>query len=175
MNWMVLICKNLNSLVKFDWSWPNDSFNLLNVYSIFRYYLPLEKGGSFNEQTWIPWTQECQMGLGFWRRTFYLVNVFHYYLFIRTHLNLLYARMLPRLHSFVGPTLAFCWQFCWFDVDKWRSSDVTLLIGPTKLSTVASMALSPTSPAYVSVMQTILFQVSRWANVGPKWFKGTYL
>ena len=77
--------------------------------------------------------------------------------------------LLTKLRHFVGslidPTLINCdgpMSFC--------SS------GPLNCQRLVrcwSNALSPTSPAYVNVMPTILFQVSRWANVGPTWFKST--
>ena len=34
-------------------------FKFVDVFSLFRYYLPLEKGGSFFEQTGIPFSQWC--------------------------------------------------------------------------------------------------------------------
>ena len=49
---------------KFCWIWPSGSgeeifLYFVNVYSIFANYLPLEKGGSSCEQTWIHSTKGC--------------------------------------------------------------------------------------------------------------------
>ena len=70
---MVLICKTLGPLhprmlcVRFSWNWPSGSgeedFELVNMFSLSRYYLSLAKGmtlhGPLSSQTWISFTQEC--------------------------------------------------------------------------------------------------------------------
>ena len=53
-NWMVIICTKLNPLhprivcTKFGWNWPSDTGggeeDFVNVFSLFHYYPPLEKG-----------------------------------------------------------------------------------------------------------------------------------
>ena len=43
-----------------QWFWRRRYLNFVNVFSLFRNYLPLEKdGGPSFEQTWIPFTQGC--------------------------------------------------------------------------------------------------------------------
>ena len=57
-----------------------------------------------------------------------------------------------------------------------RRLQTNLAHRPTLLPTVGSCwsnTLSPTNPAYANVMPTILFQVSRWANVGRTWLNAT--
>ena len=65
-----LFWTNLNPLhprmhcAKFGWNWlsgsgEEDFFNFVNVFSLFRNYLPLEKGRAlFKKKTWINFTQE---------------------------------------------------------------------------------------------------------------------
>ena len=63
---------------------------------------------------------------------------------------------------FVGPTLTNdvgSMSFCWLG-----------RLNCQQLVRWWSNVLSPTSPAYANVMPTILFQVSRSANVGPTWY-----
>ena len=42
-----------------QWFWRKRFLNCVNVFSLFRNYLPLEKGGTFIIQTWIPFTKGC--------------------------------------------------------------------------------------------------------------------
>ena len=75
---------------KFGWNWPMQwfwrrrFFNFVNVFSLFRYYLPLEKGGTLHlNKLEFPSSRDtlCQIWLKlahlFWRRRFFnLINVF---------------------------------------------------------------------------------------------------
>ena len=90
-----LICTNLNLLhprmhcAKFGWNWPSgseeeDVFNFINVFSLFRNYLPFEKGRGLHLNKLdspSPKDALCQvwfeMAKWFWRRRFLnFVNVF---------------------------------------------------------------------------------------------------
>ena len=82
------IWTNLNPLyprmlcAKFGWNWlsgsgEEDFFNFVNVFSLFRYYLPLEKGGALHLnklESPLPKDALCQVWLKlaqwFWRRRF---------------------------------------------------------------------------------------------------------
>ena len=73
---------------KFGWNWPSgfgeDFFNFVNVFSLFRNYLPLEKGGALHLnklESPSPKDALCQVWLKltqwFWKRGFFnFVNVF---------------------------------------------------------------------------------------------------
>ena len=62
---MVLFWTNLNPFHpkmlcgRFGWNWLSGSLNLVNVFSLFRNYLPLEKRRALHLNTWIPFTQGC--------------------------------------------------------------------------------------------------------------------
>ena len=106
-----------NACAKIDWNWLSGSgeeeFNFVNVFSLFRNYLPLENGGALYLDNLIspsPKDALCQVWLKlaqwFWRRRFFnFVNVFFptisyicNYLALEKggalHLNTLYPRML---------------------------------------------------------------------------------
>ena len=68
MSWIYRrICAEKNVLCQVwlkwaQWFWRRRFLNFVNVFSLFRNYLPLEKGGApLFEQTWIPFTQGCFM------------------------------------------------------------------------------------------------------------------
>ena len=103
---------------KFGWNWLSNSggeyfFNFVNVFSLFHYYLPLEKGAALHLkklESHSPKDTLCQVWLNlaqwFLRRKCFLISsmYFHYFViisplkmaapFIWTNLNLLHQRML---------------------------------------------------------------------------------
>ena len=117
------IWTNLNPLhprmlcANFGWNWlsgsgEEDFFNFVNVFSLFRYYLPLEKGGALHLnklESPLPKDVLCQVWLKlaqwFWRRRLFISSMYFHYLcnylplekagpFIWTNLNPLHPRML---------------------------------------------------------------------------------
>ena len=82
--------------------------------------------------------------------------------------------------TFVGPMLAFCWQFYWANVDKWRWLDVILLIGPTYfangLFVVGPVPVVQRALHMLTTTMTCCQQLQPLSNVGPTiaWYLGNY-